>query len=212
MPHITGLAAHLLADHSLSPSSPPHTNTLCAQPLTEPSNTLGLLVNNTHRLHAQGGPDPHSLPPAAQQRTCLVCAPVQPGPACSDVWAALCGHAVRKHRVMLWLWWLLLLGGVALTHVVLLSSHEQPCHCCYQTSFSRCVALCGCHVLCAMLCYVLCSRPSIESHHLVLGVLTSVLFTAAVTNILKCPIGRLRPDFNARCVVCRAVVAVVTPC
>lgn len=40
----------------------------------------------------------------------------------------------------------------------------------------------------------------LEGHHLVLGVLTSVLFTAALTNLIKCPVGRFRPDFNARCV------------
>jgi hypothetical protein len=63
-------------------------------------------------------------------------------------------------------------------------------------------------VLCpAMSCRAVCCdvwlcgvarRPLIEGHHLVLGVWTAVLFTAAVTNIIKCPVGRLRPDFNAR--------------
>lgn len=55
---------------------------------------------------------------------------------------------------------------------------------------------------CAMPCCVMlsCRRPMLEGHHLVLGVLTSVLFTAALTNIIKCPVGRFRPDFNARCV------------
>lgn len=49
-----------------------------------------------------------------------------------------------------------------------------------------------------MLLLLLPRRPLKESHHLVLGIWTSVLFTAAVTNIIKCPVGRLRPDFNAR--------------
>jgi hypothetical protein len=47
-----------------------------------------------------------------------------------------------------------------------------------------------------------CRRPLLEGHHLVLGVWTSVLFTAAVTNIIKCPVGRMRPDFNARYGAC----------
>jgi hypothetical protein len=50
-------------------------------------------------------------------------------------------------------------------------------------------------------CFPPCRRPLLESHHLILGVWTAVLFTAAVTNIIKCPVGRLRPDFNARWVL-----------
>eukprot|EP00879_Flechtneria_rotunda_P011028 GHRR01011523.1.p1 GENE.GHRR01011523.1~~GHRR01011523.1.p1 ORF type:complete len:306 (+),score=58.76 GHRR01011523.1:632-1549(+) len=42
-------------------------------------------------------------------------------------------------------------------------------------------------------------RPMLEAHHLVLGLATAVLVDACITNLLKCPIGRLRPDFNARC-------------
>jgi hypothetical protein len=35
-------------------------------------------------------------------------------------------------------------------------------------------------------------------HHLLLGLLTSYLVTAAITIGLKIPVGELRPDFNAR--------------
>jgi len=35
-------------------------------------------------------------------------------------------------------------------------------------------------------------------HHLLLGLLTSYLVTAAITICLKIPVGELRPDFNAR--------------
>jgi hypothetical protein len=41
-------------------------------------------------------------------------------------------------------------------------------------------------------------RPTLEGHHLVLGLLNAVIFTAVITNLIKCPVGRLRPDFNAR--------------
>ena len=41
-------------------------------------------------------------------------------------------------------------------------------------------------------------RPMLEAHHLVLGLSTAVLLTAVITNMIKCPVGRLRPDFNAR--------------
>jgi hypothetical protein len=66
-------------------------------------------------------------------------------------------------------------------------------------------------------CACPCRRPLLEGHHLVLGVWTAVLFTAAVTNIIKCPVGRLRPDFNARwvctpCVIPVFLTRVVTMC
>jgi hypothetical protein len=40
---------------------------------------------------------------------------------------------------------------------------------------------------------------SSELHHLTLALLTAVLLTGAITNCIKAPVGRLRPDFAARC-------------
>lgn len=42
-------------------------------------------------------------------------------------------------------------------------------------------------------------RPALELHHLILGLMTAVTVTAAITNCIKVPVGRLRPDFAARC-------------
>ncbi|WIA16712.1 hypothetical protein OEZ85_013367 [Tetradesmus obliquus] len=42
-------------------------------------------------------------------------------------------------------------------------------------------------------------RPMGEAHHLILGLFTAVMVTGAITNLIKPPVGRLRPDFNARC-------------
>ncbi|KAF8065455.1 LPP3 [Scenedesmus sp. PABB004] len=42
-------------------------------------------------------------------------------------------------------------------------------------------------------------RPRAEAHHLALGLSVAVMVAGAVTNAIKCPVGRLRPDFNARC-------------
>jgi hypothetical protein len=47
----------------------------------------------------------------------------------------------------------------------------------------------------------------VEAHHLILGLFTAVMVAGAITNLIKPPVGRLRPDFNARC-VCDCV----TPC
>lgn len=46
---------------------------------------------------------------------------------------------------------------------------------------------------------MLLRRRASEVHHLVLGLFAAVLFTGAVTNIIKLSVGRLRPDFIARC-------------
>lgn len=40
---------------------------------------------------------------------------------------------------------------------------------------------------------------SSELHNLTLALLTAVLLTGAITNCIKAPVGRLRPDFVARC-------------
>jgi hypothetical protein len=50
----------------------------------------------------------------------------------------------------------------------------------------------------AAYCTVFSRRPG-HLHHLVIGLMTSVMVTGAITNCIKCPVGRLRPDFNARC-------------
>jgi hypothetical protein len=54
-------------------------------------------------------------------------------------------------------------------------------------------------------------RPAAEARQLSLGLLAAVSVTAAVTNLIKCPVGRLRPDFNARCAAC-AVCRDLTLC
>lgn len=46
---------------------------------------------------------------------------------------------------------------------------------------------------------VLWQKPRAALHHLLLGLMACVMITGAVTNCIKCPVGRLRPDFNARC-------------
>ena len=50
----------------------------------------------------------------------------------------------------------------------------------------------------AAYCTVFSRRPG-HLHHLLIGLMTAVMVTGAITNCLKCPVGRLRPDFNARC-------------
>jgi hypothetical protein len=37
-----------------------------------------------------------------------------------------------------------------------------------------------------------------EARALILGLFTAVMVTGAITNLIKPPVGRLRPDFNAR--------------
>lgn len=46
---------------------------------------------------------------------------------------------------------------------------------------------------------LLLRRSRVELHHLLLALMTAVFLNAAITNCLKVPIGRLRPDFVARC-------------
>ena len=52
-----------------------------------------------------------------------------------------------------------------------------------------------------------CARRPSELHHLLLALLTSVALTAAITNVVKCKVGRLRPDFNVRCADSSAATA-----
>jgi hypothetical protein len=46
---------------------------------------------------------------------------------------------------------------------------------------------------------VLWQKPRAALHHLLLGLMACVMITGALTNCIKIPVGRLRPDFNARC-------------